>query len=44
VPEVTLENRELAGSYCIKNGSAFDPAQAGGPTCADAPSDPRCTP
>jgi hypothetical protein len=42
-PEVTRRDRELAGSYCIKAGSAFDPSQVGGPTCADAPGDPRCT-
>ncbi|HVJ22126.1 MAG TPA: hypothetical protein VM686_42260 [Polyangiaceae bacterium] len=43
-PEVGFENRELAGSYCIKNGSAFAPAQVGGATCADAPTDARCAP
>jgi hypothetical protein len=42
VPEVTELNRELSGSYCIKRGSAFEASETGGPTCADAPTDPRC--
>ncbi|HEV8244830.1 MAG TPA: hypothetical protein VGP93_03645 [Polyangiaceae bacterium] len=41
-PELDAPNAELAGSYCIKRGSEFDPVQVGGATCADVPSDPRC--
>jgi hypothetical protein len=41
-PEVTPENRELSGSYCIERGSAYQPSEEGGPTCLDAANDARC--
>lgn len=33
---------ELAGSYCVKDGTAFDPVQEGGPTCRSEPDAPVC--
>ncbi len=42
-PETDLDlDAELAGSYCIKSETAFQPSELGGPTCADAPNDERC--
>ncbi len=40
--DLELGSAELAGSYCIREGTEFRPTDTGGPTCADSPDDPVC--
>ena len=40
--DLGLGASELAGSYCIKDGSQFQPTQEGGPTCRSEPDNPVC--
>jgi hypothetical protein len=40
--DLGLGSAGLAGSYCIRNGTEYQPTDKGGPTCADSPDDPVC--
>ncbi|MEZ4225154.1 MAG: hypothetical protein R3B13_29655 [Polyangiaceae bacterium] len=42
IDNLGLGQDELAGSYCIKDGTEFKPTQEGGPTCRTDPTDPVC--
>jgi hypothetical protein len=44
VPDVGFGAAQLPGAYCVKEGTAFDPRETGGPTCATDPRDPVCEP
>jgi hypothetical protein len=43
VKEFGVQRRELAGSYCVKQGTEFEPSRAGNTSCSDTPNDPRCS-
>lgn len=42
MPDIGFGATELAGSYCVRNGTTFEQREAGGPSCATEPNDPVC--
>ena len=44
VPDVGFGASQLPGSYCVRNGTQFEPQEAGGPSCETTPEDPVCGP
>jgi hypothetical protein len=42
IPDVGFGASQVPGSYCVRDGTAFDQREQGGPTCATAPTDPAC--
>ena len=42
VPDLGFGATQLPGSYCVREGTAFETREIGGPTCATDPQDPVC--
>ena len=42
VKELGVRRKELAGSYCVKDGTVFDPTTTRSVTCSEQPDDPSC--
>jgi hypothetical protein len=42
IPDMGLGATQLPGSYCVREGTAFEAHERGGPTCATDPRDPVC--
>lgn len=42
--EYVANRRELTGSYCVKDGTVYDPTRTRSATCAEKPGDPSCPP
>lgn len=40
--EYVQNRRQLTGSYCVKDGTVFDPTTARSATCVERPDDPHC--
>lgn len=42
IDDLGLGQKELAGSYCVRDGSEFRAEQAAAPTCSEQPNHPAC--
>ena len=42
VKELGVQRKELAGSYCVKQGTEYDPTTTRSATCSERPDDPSC--
>ncbi len=43
VPNTGTSGNQLVGSYCVREGTEFEPGEIGGPTCREQPDDAACS-